>query len=67
MIGWRSSPLVLISHLLPLLSGQPVGNDIWIAFAWCDGIMLVGYIFTMRRIKAGVKELFVKGLTYSEK
>ncbi len=31
-----------------LLASQPVGNDIWVALAWCIGIMLVAYIFAMR-------------------
>ena len=26
-------------------SGQPVGNDIWIALAWCVGILVVAYVF----------------------
>ena len=37
-----------------LLSGQPLGNDIWIALAWCVGIMLVAYIFAMRAYKKRV-------------
>ena len=31
-----------------LLSDQPVGNDIWVALAWCVGTMLVAYLFAMR-------------------
>ena len=26
---------------------QPVGTDIWIALAWCVGILIVAYIFAM--------------------
>jgi ABC-2 type transport system permease protein len=26
---------------------QPVGADIWIALAWCVGILIVAYIFAM--------------------
>ena len=37
-----------------LLSSQPVGNDIWVALAWCVGIMLVAYIFAMRAYKKRV-------------
>jgi ABC-2 type transport system permease protein len=37
-----------------LLSGRPVGNDIWIALAWCVGIMLVAYVFAMRAYKKRV-------------
>jgi len=28
-----------------------VGNDIWVAIAWCLGVMLVAYIFAMRVYK----------------
>ncbi|WP_238654344.1 ABC transporter permease [Paenibacillus piscarius] len=38
----------IVEAIRALLSGQPVGNDIWIALAWCLGIMLVAYIFAMR-------------------
>ncbi|MRN53243.1 ABC transporter permease [Paenibacillus monticola] len=38
----------IVETIRALLSGQPVGNDIWIALAWCVGIMLVAYIFAMR-------------------
>lgn len=38
----------IVEAIRALLSSQPVGNDIWIALAWCIGIMLVAYIFAMR-------------------
>ncbi|MEC0239508.1 ABC transporter permease [Paenibacillus dokdonensis] len=38
----------IVETIRALLSNQPVGNDIWIALAWCVGIMLVAYIFAMR-------------------
>ena len=41
----------IVEALRALLLGQPVGNDIWIALAWCIGIMLVAYIFAMRVYK----------------
>jgi ABC-2 type transport system permease protein len=31
-----------------LLSNQAVGDEIWIAMAWCVGIMAIAYIFAMR-------------------
>jgi ABC-2 type transport system permease protein len=37
-----------------LLSGQPLGNDIWIALAWCVGITPVAYIFAMRAYRQRV-------------
>lgn len=44
----------LVETIRALLSGQPVGNEIWIALAWCVGIMLVAYIFAMRVYKKRV-------------
>lgn len=38
----------IVDAIRALLSNQPVGNDIWIALAWCIGIMIVAYIFAMR-------------------
>ena len=44
----------IVDAIRALLSRQPVGNDIWIALAWCVGIMLVAYIFAMRAYKKRV-------------
>ncbi len=44
----------IVEAIRALLSGLPVGNDIWIALAWCVGIMLVAYIFAMRAYKKRV-------------
>lgn len=41
----------IVEAIRALLAGQPVGNDIWIALAWCVGIMLVAYVFAMRAYK----------------
>jgi ABC-2 type transport system permease protein len=41
----------IVEAIRALLSGQPVGNDIWIALAWCVGIMLVASILAMRAYK----------------
>lgn len=41
----------IVETIRALLSNQPVGNDIWIALAWCVGIMLVAYVFAMRAYK----------------
>ena len=30
-----------------LLTQQPVGTDIWIALAWCAGILIVAYVLAM--------------------
>jgi ABC-2 type transport system permease protein len=41
----------IVDAIRALLSAQPVGNDIWVALAWCAGIMLVAYVFAMRVYK----------------
>jgi ABC-2 type transport system permease protein len=44
----------IVEAIRALLSVQPVGNDIWVALAWCVGIMLVAYTFAMRAYKKRV-------------
>ena len=44
----------IVDAIRALLSGQPVGIDIWVALAWCIGIMLVAYVFAMRAYKKRV-------------
>ncbi|AFV02183.1 ABC transporter, permease protein [Dehalobacter sp. DCA] len=44
----------IVEAIRALLSNQPVGNDIWVALAWCVGIMFVAYIFAMRAYKKRV-------------
>src|SRR5512147_1524936 len=44
----------IVDAIRALLSGQPVGNDMWGALTWCVGIMLVAYIFAMRAYKRRV-------------
>ena len=41
----------IINSLRSLLSGQPVGTDLWTALAWCTGITVLAYIFAMRAYK----------------
>ena len=38
----------IVNAIRSLLAGQPVGTDIWIAIAWCVGILVVAYAFAMR-------------------
>ncbi|QOS79116.1 ABC transporter permease [Paenibacillus sp. JNUCC31] len=45
----------IVEAIRALLSDQPVGNDIWIALAWCIGILLVAYFFAMRAYKKGIR------------
>ena len=44
----------IVESIRALLSGQPVGNDLWVALLWCVGIMLVAYVFAMRAYKKRV-------------
>ncbi len=37
----------IVEAIRSLLAEQPVGNDIWIALAWCLGILVVAYFFAM--------------------
>ncbi len=41
----------IVDAIRALLSNQPVGNDIWIALAWCLGIMISAYLFAMQAYK----------------
>lgn len=38
----------IVESIRSLLNSEPVGNDIWIALAWCVGIMVVAYLFAMK-------------------
>jgi len=38
----------IVNTIRALLSSQPVGNDIWIALAWCVGVMVLAYLFAMK-------------------
>ncbi|MGG1636684.1 ABC transporter permease [Paenibacillus sp. FSL K6-3182] len=38
----------IVEAIRALLSNQPVGNELWIALAWCVGILFVAYFFAMR-------------------
>ncbi|MEO3806080.1 ABC transporter permease [Nonomuraea sp. B1E8] len=37
----------IVNAIRALFAEQPVGNDVWIALAWCFGILLVAYVFAM--------------------
>ncbi len=38
----------IVNAIRSLLAGQRVGSDIWVALAWCLGLLIVAYIFAMR-------------------
>ncbi|MBE1577864.1 ABC transporter permease [Amycolatopsis roodepoortensis] len=35
----------IVNAIRDLFGGQPVGDDIWIALAWCAGLLIVAYAF----------------------
>ena len=37
----------IVNAIRNLLAQQPVGTDIWVALAWCGGILVVAYIVAM--------------------
>ncbi|MDQ4111563.1 MAG: ABC transporter permease [Actinomycetota bacterium] len=37
----------IVNTIQALFAGQPVGDDIWVALAWCVGILVVSYGFAM--------------------
>jgi ABC-2 type transport system permease protein len=37
----------IVNSIRDLFTQQPVGTDIWIALAWCLGILTVAYLFAM--------------------
>jgi ABC-2 type transport system permease protein len=41
----------IVEAIRNLLANQPVGNDIWVALAWCIAIIVVAYTFAMRIYK----------------
>jgi ABC-2 type transport system permease protein len=41
----------IVEAIRNLLANEPVGNEIWVALAWCIAIIVVAYIFAMRSYK----------------
>jgi ABC-2 type transport system permease protein len=37
----------IVNSIRDLFAGQPVGSNIWVALAWCAGILIVAYVFAM--------------------
>ena len=38
----------IVNAIRNLFAQQPVGTDIWVALAWCVGILVVAYVLAMR-------------------
>ncbi len=44
----ESQPVTsIVNTIRALFEQQPAGNDIWVALAWCVGILVVAYAFAM--------------------
>ena len=41
----------IVEAIRALFNSEPIGNDIWIALAWCVGIMIVAWFSAMRMYK----------------
>jgi ABC-2 type transport system permease protein len=41
----------IVEAIRSLLAGQPAGSDIWVALAWCLGILIAAYLLAMRIYK----------------
>ena len=41
----------IVEAMRSLLSGQPVGNSVWVAIVWCSGIFSIAYLFAMHVYK----------------
>jgi ABC-2 type transport system permease protein len=37
----------IVNTIQNLFAEQPIGNDIWVALAWCLGILVTGYVLAM--------------------
>jgi ABC-2 type transport system permease protein len=37
----------IVNSIRDLFTGQPVGSNIWVALAWCVGILIVAYVFAI--------------------
>ncbi|SEB36590.1 ABC transporter permease [Microbacterium hydrocarbonoxydans] len=37
----------IVNSIQALFAEKPVGNDIWVALAWCVGILVVAYVFAI--------------------
>ncbi|WNM23635.1 ABC transporter permease [Demequina capsici] len=44
----------IVDALRALLTGEAVGTDLWVALAWCVGILAVAYVFAMRAYRTRI-------------
>ena len=46
----------IVNAIRDLFTQQPVGTDIWIALAWCVGVLIVAYIFAMATYRRRISQ-----------
>jgi ABC-2 type transport system permease protein len=44
----------IVESVRSLLNAEPVGSELWVALAWCLGILIAAYFFAMRAYKKRV-------------
>lgn len=44
----------IVDAIRALLASQPVGDNIWVALAWCVGLVVIAYFFAMRVYRRAV-------------
>lgn len=44
----------IVDAIRSLLNSSPVGNDLWVALAWCVGLTLVAFLFATRIYKKAI-------------
>ncbi|KJK12908.1 ABC transporter permease [Terrabacter sp. 28] len=42
----------IVDTIRALLAEQPVGTDVWVALAWCVGLLVVAYVLALRTYRA---------------
>ncbi|WP_336641302.1 ABC transporter permease [Microbacterium sp. USHLN272] len=45
----------IVNTIQALFAGEPVGSEIWVALAWCVGILIVAYAFAMLAYRRKVR------------
>ncbi|MFJ4253999.1 ABC transporter permease [Microbacterium sp. NPDC090003] len=45
----------IVNTIQALFAGEPVGSEIWVALAWCVGILVVAYVFAMLAYRRKVR------------
>ena len=45
----------IVNTIQALFAGEPVGSEIWVALAWCVGILIVAYVFAMLAYRRKVR------------